>query len=365
MQMGCLQNGQNPEQDAWDNLPSAAASRVVGGMGSHWTCCTPRQHKLERSDLFNEQEWNALYSSAESLFQTNSVSFDDSIKQQLVKHVLHDAYKGAKREIASMPLACKRSQANQRYIEWTSTATILGELSQPGCNSDSFEMLPNTQLVRLNRDSSNNPGEIVFATVKDLLDNKQYYIVAEKYVLCAGAVLTPGILYNSGIWDQELPALVSRTITPPTSPPSTNQPPHKQGHYMTEQLMSFCQIVLKSSLVNNVINDPYNLGWRKKVEDHKKKYPNDPLPFPFDDPDPQCYFPFSEANPWHTQIHRDAFGYGEVPPTIDQRLVVDFRWFTYCDICKDNRVDFSKTVKDEFGMPQVSEFVAPRSERYD
>jgi len=134
---------------------------------------------------------------------------------------------------------------------------------------------------------------------------------------------------------------------------------------MTEQIMSFCQIVLKSSLVNNVINDPYHLGWRKKVEDHKKKFPNDPLPFPFDDPDPQCYFPFSEANPWHTQIHRDAFGYGEVPPTIDQRLVVDFRWFTYCDICKDNRVDFSKTVKDEFGMPQVSELVAPRSERYD
>ena len=118
--------------------------------------------------------------------------------------------------------------------------------------------------------------------------------------------------------------------------------------------MSFCQIVLKASLVNNVINDPYNLNWREKVEAHQKKFPNDPLPFPFDDPDPQCYFPFTKSNPWHTQIHRDAFGYGEVPPTIDQRLVVDFRWFTYSESRKENYVEFSGDVRDEFGMPQVS-----------
>jgi len=123
---------------------------------------------------------------------------------------------------------------------------------------------------------------------------------------------------------------------------------------MTEQTMAFCQVVLRRSLVDNVKNDPYNLGWKKKVEEHKKKAPKDPLPFPFNDPDPQCYFPFSESYPWHTQIHRDAFGYGEVPPTIDQRLVVDFRWFSYVKPVKTNYVEFSNEVKDEFGMPQVS-----------
>ena len=38
--------------------------------------------------------------------------------------------------------------------------------------------------------------------------------MAEKYVICAGAVLTPGILYNSGISTAELPALVSSTESP-------------------------------------------------------------------------------------------------------------------------------------------------------
>lgn len=51
--------------------------------------------------------------------------------------------------------------------------------------------------------------------------------------------------------------------------------------------MAFCQIVLKQSLVDSVEKDPYHLGWTEKVEEHKKKHPNDPLPFPFDDPDPQ------------------------------------------------------------------------------
>lgn len=60
-----------------------------------------------------------------------------------------------------------------------------------------------------------------------------------------------------------------------------------QGHYMTEQTMAFCQIVLKESLVNNVINDPYGLGWTPIVKKHQEDFPKDPLPFPFNDPDPQ------------------------------------------------------------------------------
>lgn len=128
--------------------------------------------------------------------------------------------------------------------------------------------------------------------------------------------------------------------------------------------MAFCQVVLKTSLVNSVADsvkgDPKHPDWYAKVALHKKKAPNDPLPFPFNDPDPQCYFPLSKEYPWHTQIHRDAFGYGEVPATIDQRLVVDFRWFTYVKPVYSNYIEFPNTfkddsnkIKDEFGMPQV------------
>lgn len=122
---------------------------------------------------------------------------------------------------------------------------------------------------------------------------------------------------------------------------------------MTEQTMAFCQVMLKRSLVNNVINDPYHLGWTAIVEKHMKDNPKDPLPFPFSDPDPQVYTPLSEKFPWHTQIHRDAFGYGGVPNNIDQRLVVDLRFFGFTKPIFDNAVKFKQGIKDGFGMPQV------------
>jgi pyranose oxidase len=107
----------------------------------------------------------------------------------------------------------------------------------------------------------------------------------------------------------------------------------QQGHYMTEQTMAFCQALVKK---------------------HQQDHPNDPLPFPFNDPDPQIYTPLSESHPWHTQIHRDAFGYGEVASNIDQRLVVDLRFFGYIKPIRENWVEYKKNMTDGFGMPQVS-----------
>ncbi|KAJ4252325.1 hypothetical protein NW762_010923 [Fusarium torreyae] len=319
-------NGQNPHQKHHNNLPGAAATRVVGGMGSHWTCCTPRQHeRLERSDLFSNQEWDRLYERAEHIFTKTNTAFDESVRQRLVKRVLHEAYPN--RDLQSMPLSCQRNVENKEYVEWSCTATILGELSHPeyffkGKAEDRlFELKANTQCDKLELDSH---GQIAFAIVKDLVKNKTYRVKAKKYVVCAGAVLTPGILSRTPELKERLPKL---------------------GHYLTEQPMAFCQVVLDRSLVNSVKDEP-------AVRAHRRDHENDPLPFPFNDPDPQVYFPLSEKYPWHTQIHRDAFGYGEVPSNIDQRLVVDLRWFGYMKPKYENKVTFSDQYRDQFGMPQ-------------
>ncbi|KAL7796746.1 hypothetical protein V8C37DRAFT_400101 [Trichoderma ceciliae] len=197
---------------------AGSVQHVVGGMGAHWTCCTPRQHEQELSTLFTDTEWDKLYKEAEGLFRTNNITFDDSIRQQLIQHELKEIY--TSRGIQSMPLACER---RGNYVEW-----------------------------------------------------------------------------------------------------------------------STCQVE----------DDPYNLCWKKQVEEHRSHFPADPLPFLFRDPDPQSYFPYTDKHPWHGQVHRDAFGYSEIPPTIDQRLVVDFRWFTYVKPHKDNRVTFSSGLTDTLGMPQ-------------
>jgi hypothetical protein len=65
--------------------------------------------------------------------------------------------------------------------------------------------------------------------------------------------------------------------------------------------MSFCQIILKDEFVQEVENTT-NPEWKKKVDAHRLKHPEDPLPFPYNDPDPQLTTPVTDDHPWHTQV---------------------------------------------------------------
>jgi len=128
--------------------------------------------------------------------------------------------------------------------------------------------------------------------------------------------------------------------------------------------MAFCQIVLKREIIDSIANTE-NKDWQKRIAEHKKKYPNDPLPIPYNDPEPQVTIPYSSDFPWHVQVHRDAFSYGEIGPKSDPRLVVDLRFFGKSEIVNTNKVafpapktdpvkDWEPGVKDTYGMPQAT-----------
>ena len=102
--------------------------------------------------------------------------------------------------------------------------------------------------------------KVSHAVVRDLLNKKDFEITAEIFIIAAGAVLTPQILFNSDI---KLPAL---------------------GRYLCEQPLAFCQIVLLQSIVDSITKNP---EWKKIVDEYKKKHPNDPIPIPHEDPQPQ------------------------------------------------------------------------------
>ena len=201
-----IHNNQNPDQSPHENLSAAVAVREVGGMGSYWACSTPEQHpEIERSDIFSDKEWKDLYDEARVLFHTTKTAFDHSIRQEIVKDTLRKANKG--REFESLPLACQRSVHNSDYVEWTATATILGDLADPKYHGGNFELRAQHCCTRLHIDAASR--HVVGAELKNLLTNEVVLVKAKKTVICAGAVLNAGILFNSQIRpDTGYPAFV-------------------------------------------------------------------------------------------------------------------------------------------------------------
>ena len=60
--------------------------------------------------------------------------------------------------------------------------------------------------------------------------------------------------------------------------------PEALGHYLCEQPIAFCQIILKQEIVDSIERRP---EWKRKVDQHKAKNPEDPIPIPIEDPTPQ------------------------------------------------------------------------------
>lgn len=343
---GFIKNSQNPDQDRHANLDAAASTYLVGGMATHWTCATPRFHKeLELSWTspvgvthtypIPLQELDDLYGRAEGIIRTTNEAYDHSIRHQLVRRALLD--QGIK-EVEGLPLAVRRREDDDDLVTWSGTDTVLGPLADPARmtravkeQDGEFLLFPQHQCTRLvlNADQS----AVEYAEVRNLADLRQRIRVRAKvYVAACNGVCTPQLLFASGLTEERLPAL---------------------GHYLTEQPMSFCQVVLHQHLIDN-ITSYLDDDLARRVIEYRDAHGYDPIPIPMHEPEPNLWIPVSDRTPWHCQIHRDAFSYGDVAPDIDPRLVVDLRWFGMCRPRYDNKVTFSAAVKDSFGMPQAT-----------
>ncbi|KAJ3826739.1 pyranose 2-oxidase [Lentinula raphanica] len=323
--------GQNPQQSRFDNLGATAVTRAVGGMATHWTCACPTPHSEETTQSPVERnELDSLLTRARDLVKVDSTVFDESIRHNTVKDILTDSFPN--RNIRSIPLAVQRhAKSKSGFVTWSGSNTILGDYV-----NDSRLTIASEQRVTQLLVHPNAPGILLGVLVRDLRTDNDYLVQAKAYIVACGAVCTPQLLYNSGI-----------------RPPAL-------GRYLTEQSMAFCQIVLSKKYIESIENTD-NPIWQALIKQHRAKHPLDPLPIPFRDMDPQVMIPYSREFPWHAQIHRDAFSYGDVGPRSDPRVVVDLRFFGKGDIVAENRVDFSNMKPDQrpehtdlYGMPQAT-----------
>jgi pyranose oxidase len=313
-------NGGNPEQEDWENMPTAASSFNVGGMAAHWTCCTPRPEPVERISFIDAAEWDRLITRGEQLLKTNQVSFTQSLRGQVIKDSLSnllDARLPSTRRVGMLPLACERR--SKTWVQWTGVDTILGPLAEPGNIPPSrFELRSET----ICRELLVENGRVVGAKLEHLPSGQSQTMLADIVIVAANSLYTPQLLWKSNIRPKAL------------------------GHYLNDHPMLFCQIVLKRELLAKIGN-----LWDA---------PNprvDPVPIPKNDPIPNVWIPFSyPEHPFHCQIHRDAFPYSIISGNagIDHRAIVDLRWFTRKDIRFRDHITFSDKNVDMFGMPQIT-----------
>jgi pyranose oxidase len=173
-------------------------------------------------------------------------------------------------------------------------------------------------------------GQVTEAHVTDLQAGRDYRVRARTYVVACG-LLTVQLLWKSHI-----------------RPPAL-------GRYLMEHPIAFAQVVMDRDLVEDIRTEriePRVATWDGEPRTIRAE-PHDPVPVPMSDPPPMLTIRVSEDAPWHCQIHRDSFSYGAVPDDVDDRLIVDLRWFGMIDPKVENRVTFDDRRNDKFGMPKA------------
>jgi pyranose oxidase len=336
---GFVHNSQNPRQSPYRNLDAAAVTYAVGGMATHWTCATPRHHPtMERTDLITDAEWDDLYAESEGLLKTNRDAFDHSIRHRVVRELLQNEYQELPEPygVQNLPLAVERREDDPRFVYWSGTDTVLGPLAEDDQNGR-FDLRPEHLCRRLG--VSSDGSRVEYAEVEDLRQSRNVRVEADTFIIACNAINTPQVLWASDVRPEAL------------------------GRYLNEQPVAFCQVVLPQSAVNAIAMDE---RYAEEVAAHKQERPQDPIPIPSQDPEPQVWIPVSEGRPWHCQIHRDAFHYGDLAPNVDSRLIVDMRWFGIVNPRPENRITFSDQYFDIFGMPQPTfEFTLNQEERHE
>jgi pyranose oxidase len=311
-----VRGSNNPRQDPYKNLPSAAQGFAVGGMFVHWTNSTPRQHAIERMTFFSAEEWDYLYNCAEALFNVRSDAFRNGIRQQIIKKHLIKMYRHRLPDDYlpdDMPMGAERRSDNDEFVYYTGSDTVLGPLAIQSFDK-TFEILPEHRVKQLVAKGS----RITHAVVDDMVRGSRFNVFADQFIVACGPVLTPQLLWASNVRPKAL------------------------GAYLHEHTFTFTQIVLRSEIIEEI----------QSAAPQRVATDPDPIPIPMSDPPPMLRVPVSEDRHWHTQVHRDSFGFNGVPPDVDSRLIVDIRSFGMVEPEERNRVTFESDIFDKFGMPQ-------------
>lgn len=289
--------------DGEEGLPAAAMSSNVGGMGSHWTCACPRPGGQERIPFLADLD--DLLAEGERVLGVTSHAFDDAPFAGTVRSRLAaalDADRAEDRRVGPMPLAVHR--AEDGTITWSGSNVIFGDEVSENPN---FHLHADSLVTRVLTDE----GGVTGVHVLDRVTGGEH-IVSAPYVVVAGDSLrTPQILFASGVRPRAL------------------------GRWLNDQP----QVVYAVRLSDVPAPTPAENSGAGVVAESGVSW-----------------VPYTDDAPFHGQVMQlDA---SPVPLAADDTpepgSIVGLGWFCAKDLQESDRIEFSDTEEDEYGMPAMT-----------
>ncbi len=304
----------NLEDLGVNEMPAISMSTNVGGMGIHWTCACPRPGKGEQISFISENEMDKAFTEAEKILHVSQKTFPLSNEGKAILTILNKTLgenHSANRHAQPMPLACKTDEHGNKY--WTASDLILGDtLKNPN-----FELRSETICRKLIKKQSSISG----VQIEHLPSGNIETIEANIVIVVADALRTPQLLWASEIR------------------------PKAMGHYLNEHPFVFTFVELKEDLVNE-IRRMENAVSANVMYDPKIR--TEPTVGVF-------WVPFDAPNhPFHGQIMHMDLSPMKTTTEVSPKHIVGLGWGCLKESNFDDRIVFSETEKDYFGMPKMN-----------
>ena len=283
-----------------DGMPVAAMSSNVGGMAAHWTAACPRPGGSERIAFLDDLD--ELLTEAERLLGVTTDAFDATPFGDIIRERLSEAVDEGRlpaSRVQRMPLAVHRRDDGR--LMWSGSDVVLGDVTR---DNPQFTLFDESLVTEVLVDNGAASG----VRVTDRRTGESSEVRARFVIVAADALRTPQLLWASGIRPAAL------------------------GRYLNDQ----AQIVFATR-----IRDAVEVTATARTGAGLSEYSG------------VTWVPFTDDMPFHGQVMQlDA---SPVPLAEDDPVVpgsiVGIGFFCAKDLQAEDRVEFSETKTDGFGMP--------------
>lgn len=302
------------QADGEDGLPVAAFSSNVGGMGVHWTAACPRPGGSEHIAFLPDLD--ELLDEGDRILGVTTDAFDGAPFTALVRDRLAavvDEGRDPAARVQRMPLAVHRRDDGR--LVWSSSDVVFGDVTRDNPN---FSLFDESLVRRVLLEGGRAAG----VEVEDRRTGEVSQVRARFVVVAGDALRTPQVLFASGIRPDAL------------------------GRWLNDQ----SQVVFASR-----IRDAESVAQGAAGGAAGQSDEHDVVGGALSEQSGVSWVPFTDEQPFHGQIMQlDA---SPVPLAEDDPIVpgsiVGLGLFCAKDLQWDDRVEFSETETDAYGMPKM------------